>query len=137
MSARPLLSVLVVAILMQTPMAQAADAWAPAAVFATAATSDAASLAVIAWTPGAVAADSYRVYGVEGGSLVLLVTATDLTTTAPAGFATYAVSGVKNGVESDPTFAVFVPCIDVELHPPNASWGNCGALAPVIVSTRP
>jgi hypothetical protein len=111
-------------------MSQAAAAWAPGAVTAVSISFDPASGAALAWTPGTMAADYYNIYGVDGSSVVLMTTATTLSTTTMSAYSSYAVSGVKNNVESDLIYALLIPCVDGQLQPPppGVRVGDCGTL---------
>jgi hypothetical protein len=131
-------TVLLIVLAQATPV-QAADAWGPSAVTAVSIRSDTGSAAIVAWTLGSVPADSYNVYGVNGSSMTLLITATELTATSAQGYSTYAVSGVKNGVESELVLASVVPCIYGELTPPPPGFvvGNCGAVAHFVTGVPP
>jgi hypothetical protein len=79
--------------------------------------------ALVAWTPGEIPADSYRVYGIDANGPVLLVDsvsslgAATLATVVTGGFPSYAVSGVKGGVESARTIGTGVGCVTVTLYP--------------------
>jgi hypothetical protein len=112
-----LASVVVIAFA-SVPTAAAAPPFAPLAVEASTISTTAGSLAFVAWTRGSETADYYIVYGVDGSSLQFLTTETDFSTPAPAGYTGYAVTGVKDGTESDATFAQVVPCIDIFPYPP-------------------
>jgi hypothetical protein len=88
----------------------------------------------VEWAPGPEVADAYRVYGVDGGLLtVLLDTAgtsapVSFAAVVPAGFDTYAVSGVRGDVESAPVFAWDGPgegCIYIQRQPPDVWIGSC------------
>lgn len=91
-------------------------AYAPAAVTA-AGPVDIETL--VSWLPGAEAAEIYHVYGItDEGTPVLLAqsTATDAPNAwVPTGFSTYAVAGVKAGIESDLVFALTKPCVVIDL----------------------
>lgn len=94
----------------QMPLASATPgAYAPSVVVA----SDVRDVTgLISWVPGREMADSFRVYGIAGSPVLLgEANGTDnpveaLSMTVPGGFQTYAVSGVKNGVESRLVFAL-------------------------------
>lgn len=108
--------------------AQAAYAYAPLAVVAGHASTDSGTvLAFVAWTRGSEAADEYRVYGVNGTTFELLQVESGTGTPVPAGYSTYAVTGVLLGVESDPVYATIVPCVYVEPVPPPPGYaiGEC------------
>jgi hypothetical protein len=57
---------------------------------------------LIDWAPVA-GADSYRVYGVDGSTTVLLTETADVYALVETGFNTYAVSAMVGGSESRPT----------------------------------
>lgn len=84
----------------------------------------------ISWVPGAEPADAFRVYGIsESGALALLAEtargdASGALAVVPAGFAGYAVSGVRGDVESGPVMA-FIPCVYVQTEPPGVGEGDC------------
>lgn len=82
------------------------------------------ALTLIEWLPGEVAADSYRIYGLDatGAAILLLDTATTptpatLAVSVPAGYSAYGVSGVHDGAESVRIRALRPPCILVETEP--------------------
>jgi hypothetical protein len=85
---------------------------------------------LVAWTPGDVLADSYRVYGLEDYGTVLLMDTAESEISIPfavavaAGFSAYAVSGVKDGIESAPTTGVEIGCVTITFHPPGVGR-NC------------
>lgn len=132
---RPWLLVIVLALLaLPLPLTEAAKRpWAPAAVLAT----TTPNVAFITWAPGESLADYYNVYGIEGSSLVFVTAALDhvfqIDTARP--FQSYAVSGVKGGIESDPVLASFAPCLRVDVDPPDAYVANCGTVAPFGIGT--
>lgn len=90
-------------------------------------------LAVLAWTPGDIVADSYRIYGLipDHEPFLLLDTATTVApvtfaASVPGGFSAYAVSGVLDGQESVLVYAISSPCdIFIETDPPNVVLRNC------------
>lgn len=108
MTLRPIAVLLALALLpaLAAPVRAGAEAYAPLAVVAQAAW----DLAAVAWAPGTEAADHYRVYGLDGASLVFLNATSGLTTMVEGGFGAYAVSGVKTGVESQAVTA----CVEVD-----------------------
>lgn len=116
---------LVVMIVASAPPAHAAYAFAPLAVVAGHASTDDGSVAFVAWSRGSEAADEYRVYGVNGTNFELLQVETGTGTRVPAGYSAYAVTGVLLGVESDPVYALIVPCVHVNLFPPGYAIGDC------------
>lgn len=86
----------------------------------------------LAWLPGAVVPDSFRVYGLsEGGGRTPLDEveippdgSSVFTAVVPAGFTSYAISGVVSGAESQPMLAYFVQeeCIlEISWSPPGVS----------------
>lgn len=98
-------ALLLLAVLTLAPLASGTtSSYAPDWVFA----AKAPTLeAVVRWTAGEEAADSYRIYGLSGGAPVFLreVSGTDTVeqtfeSTVPGTYSTYAVSGVKNSIES-------------------------------------
>lgn len=119
-----------------------AGAPAPYAPTMVSAATTPAAFALITWAPGTVTADFFNVYGTTAqGSLSLL--ATNLRSTeasVPTGFAGYAVSGVKDGVESQLVFPAAVvpdPCIDVSISPPGYTidWTCTTSLLPASSKT--
>lgn len=94
--------------------------------------------ALVEWSPGKEPADAFRVYGVEGATLTLLVDTSTLPApvvlgvVVPAHYETYAVAGVRGGVESGPTFAfkgADLGCVYVSLHPPAVWREDCAVTA--------
>ena len=89
--------------------------------------------ALVAWVPGAVAADVYRVYGIDGERMIPLswVPAGDYSADVASGFATYAVTGIVGGAESAPTLAPdlggspAVPCVEADPGPPPGVAVGC------------
>lgn len=90
-------------------------------------------MAVLAWTPGEVAADSYRVYGLSPSQapLLLLDTATTVSpitfaASVPGGFSEYAVSGVLGGQESGLVYAISPTCrLVISWDPPQVATRDC------------
>lgn len=127
---RSALALLALVLLAPLVTGSAADPYAPARVMAEAAGTAAA---IVEWTPGTEPADSYRVYGLQGSSLTLLVDTADtlaplvLAVTVPAGYSEYAVSGVKNGLESNLVFsgALSLGCIRISTDPPGIHEDGC------------
>jgi len=115
----PLCALVVAAILVPT-QARAAEPFAPLVASATLAPE---AQVLVAWVPGESMADSFSVYGISpSGSLTLLRSGiTDLSVMVPMGFTSYAVSGVRNGVESAPVVALGSQCeLIIYWSPPNA-----------------
>ena len=93
------------------------------------------SSVLVTWSPGAVVADSFRVYGVDaaGATALLLDTAQEgklstLGALVRSGFSTYAVSGVLDGRESQPVHDLFSTngrCIRIQFPPPSVSHEKC------------
>lgn len=131
---RSTLRALVLAVLVVTiPAVEAAQRpWAPAAVLAASVPAG----AVVAWSPGEVRADYYNVYGVDGEQIVFLDIVVDTAFHTDSIFPSYAVSGVKDGLESERVYASFSPCLTVTYDPPNAWVGNCGVVVPIKVGTQ-
>lgn len=84
--------------------------------------------ALVNWIPGLVPADSFNVYGFtpQGDKTPLAVNVTQTTVEVPTGFASYAVSGIKNGIESQ-----LVPatsgCVVISTDPPDVGYVDCFA----------
>lgn len=81
--------------------------------------------AVVSWVPGPELADFYNVYGItaSGAAVTLAQSAGPVPDAASlvvdGSYATYAVTGVRDGVESPPVYAVMgeapvPPCVDVD-----------------------
>lgn len=83
--------------------------------------------------PGAVGADLYHVYAVRDGVFDRLASTTEATAVVPATASTYAVTAVKDGVESEPTMArvvvgqeLTIPCAHVVVDvPPGWAIRDC------------
>lgn len=90
-------------------------------------------MAILAWTPGEVVADSYRIYGLSPGQspLLLLDTATTVSpvtfaASVPGGFSEYAVSGVIGGQESGLVYAISPTCrLVISWNPPQVTTRDC------------
>lgn len=83
---------------------------------------------LVSWGQGVEVADSFNVYGVpsQGGPVLLgTVLATDPYALTVSGFPTYAVSGVKLGVESKLVYPLGGQCLHVSLDPPGAGLYDC------------
>lgn len=125
---------LLLALTLLLPTALADDAADAAPAFVAALDADGAQ-ALVAWAPGELPADAYRVYGVSaGGAFTLLAEAPALVADGHAalvegGYATYAVTGVVGGRESPPTVAA--GCVTYEDFPWGISVGTW-CLDPVI-----
>ena len=128
---RSALLALALALIASTAASDTPDAHAPLRVAAEAADS---ATAIVEWSPGQSPAEAYRVYGVDGPTLTLLVDTSLLPAPAalaavvPAGYETYAVSGVQADVESDPVFAwsgMGAGCIYVQRDPPGIHQKDC------------
>lgn len=106
------------------PLASADAGWAPAAA---AALDLPDARALVAWVPGAGAADSYRVYGaLPGGGLARLGEApadAEASLVVPGGYAAYAVAGVRGGVESGLVYAAGPSCVTIDQDPPGVGVG--------------
>ena len=120
------------AVLSATAASDTPDAHAPLRVAAEAL--DPAT-ALVEWSPGTEPADAYRVYGVNGATLTLLVDTSDLpaplalAAAVPAGYDTYAVSGVQANVESAPVLALpgaEAGCLYITWDPPGIHEKKCG-----------
>lgn len=92
---------------------------------------------VVEWRPGEEIAHSYRVYGISGSNRTILFDSSQspapevFFATVEAGYAAYAVSGMKGGVESNAVLATSsssLKCVTVELTPPGVSH-RCGPSA--------
>ncbi len=127
---RPVLVLLAVVVLMPLAFGSASEPFAPSRVMVE---SDGSVLAVVQWIPGAEPADSYRVYGLDGEGFALLVDTKDaaaplmLAVAVPAGYSAYAVSGVRENVESRLVFAGDIPvgCIRIMTDPPAVGVDGC------------
>jgi hypothetical protein len=88
--------------------------------------------AVLVWSPGTEIADEYNVYGLSDGGALLLdsVPADQRLAEVPAGFNGYAVSGVKDDVETALTEAVGV-CVHVGHTPPSVRVGCLVSIGPL------
>lgn len=122
---RALLLCLALLATVSAPVANAdSDAYAP--VLAVAGDVSEAT-AVVWWLPGTELADSYRVYGIDGGPVLLgeFDVATNpldaLSLVVPSGFSAYAVSGVKANVESDLTIAIAGGTDCIVIEPPDVA----------------
>lgn len=87
----------------------------------------------VSWEPGMIAADGYRVYGLNGGQAHLLsLTGADARVAdVPATYAAYTVAALLEGEESLPTPAAKVgtDCVFINLSPPGVLIGDCGLKA--------
>jgi hypothetical protein len=129
--------------LVSLPSAGASDAAAPYAPLWVASEAVDSATALVEWAPGTEQADAYRVYGVRGTVLTLLLETADATvplaTLLPAGYDTYAVSGVKGDEESAPVFAVeHIPlgCVIIRPDPPEAGLKECESRRALPVEVR-
>lgn len=119
---RPILALLAAALLVPLVTGEAPTPYAPSSVKVQAVEP---TSAVVEWVPGPEMAESYRVYGVEGATLTLLMDTSEglgplsLAVVVPAAFSAYAVSGVVSGIESTRVFAEpGLGCIYVQTDPP-------------------
>lgn len=83
------------------------------------------SSALVAWVPGAETPDFFKVYGVRNETLAFLSFAdsADTSATVEGGFPQYAVTAVRDGVESNAALAVFgvgLVCVTVSPGVPPA-----------------
>lgn len=93
------------------------------------------STTTVSWTPGPEGADTYRIYGLTAEGMAWLSDATpdETSVLVPVGYSGYAVTGIKNGQESEATRALIVrdltdppQCIGIEPGPPPyIVTGNC------------
>lgn len=105
--------------------------WAPTDVV----TASTPSGAFVTWGPGTQVADQYKVYGVNGSHPVFLQFADQpfFELDPSASFPSYAVSGVKNGAESEIVYAVGVPCLSIRTDPPDVYLDECEVYVPIRV----
>lgn len=98
----------------------------PLAAFAT----PTATGVLVGWVSPTEGVDAYNVYGLDddGGPVLLSSTSGDTSAEVPAGYSTYAVAAVRDGVESEPTIAIGGgPCVAIHsLIPPSATVGCTG-----------
>lgn len=116
-------SILLLGLCLLSPLAAASlptsASSAPAFVVAAVVDQDLA----ISWTPGAHPADAYNIYGLTNvGTMVLLdstpsSSTADLVSLADPSYTMFAVTGVVNGQESNPTYAM-AGCVVLILMPP-------------------
>ena len=130
MSLRPALPILLV-VLALSPLI-GADENAHPAKPTSAVVMAGTSGAVLVWSPGTEVADEYKVYGLSDGGALLLdsVPADQRLAEVPAGFNGYAVSGVKDDVETALTEAVGV-CVHVGHTPPSVRVGCMVSIGPL------
>lgn len=129
---------LIVLLVTFIPLVEANEPSAPVAVAALDVGGD---YALVAWVPGGAPADEYRIYGISTGGA-----RTWLTTFAPAdtsptvllvdgGFATYAVTGVLHGQESDMVYAAHSACVTLDDNPPGA-WVGVSCIVNTVLRTK-
>lgn len=92
------------------------------------------SSALVSWVPGPEAPDFFKIYGVRNDTLAFLSVADPNATTATVegGFPQYAVTAVRDGVESEAALAVLgvgLVCVRVEPGiPPGIAVGSSCAV---------
>lgn len=80
---------------------------------------------IVAWASGVETPDIFRIYGVRDDGLIFLAMAdaAETSATVQGGYPQYAVTTVRNGIESDP--AVGLACVTVEPGiPPGIAVGS-------------
>lgn len=95
--------------------------------------------ALVSWAPGSDVADYYNVYGVldeQAPTLLASVQFGNLTVRVPGGYSTYAVSGVRLGIESQLVYPVGDKCVRIGLDPPDAGISDCPRAGSTITSEQ-
>lgn len=116
------LALLVVALLGPAHVVGAAEPFAPIAASAMHAPD---AQIIVGWLPGEDPADSYRVYGLapDGAATLIADQITGLSVTVPEGFAGYAVTALRLGMESQQVKALETECrIVISYNPPGAGY---------------
>lgn len=96
-------------------------------------------VALVSWIPGPEVADYYNVYGVsDSGVPTPLASAqsSDLPARVAGGYSTYAVSGVKLGIESQLVYPLGDKCLRVGLDPPDVGIDDCPHTGGTLTSDR-